>query len=83
VITSSPRRSETFAVSNEDVVGGAASHSSHPSGRVRRVDDELAERLLKRLLQPHRIQPCGGDPARGGLALADVVAVDHENVGAA
>ena len=52
-------------------------------GRVRGVDDELAERLLERVLQAASPQPAGRDPARRGLALADLVAVDHHHVGAA
>ena len=50
---------------------------------MRGVDDELAEGLLERLLEPQRVEPAGRDPARRGLPLADLVAVDDEHVGAA
>src|SRR3954471_20348134 len=51
-------------------------------GAVRGVDDDLGEGLLQRAAQPERVQPLGRDAARRGLALADLVAVDHEDAGA-
>jgi hypothetical protein len=51
--------------------------------RVGRVDDELVEGLLQRLGELQRLQPAGRDRAGGGLALADLVAIDHHDVGAA
>ena len=47
------------------------------------MDHQLAEGLLRGLLQGERVQPGGRDPARRGLPLADLVAVDHQHVGAA
>ena len=46
------------------------------------MDDELSERLLERLLEPQGVQPPRGDAARRRLALADLVAVDHQHLGA-
>src|SRR5436305_3400332 len=45
--------------------------------------DEPVERLADRRLEAEVLQPVGGRGARAGLALADVVAVDDEHVGAA
>ena len=48
-------------------------------GRVRRVDDELAERLADRPLEAQAPEPFGRRRAGRGLALADLVAVDHQH----
>jgi hypothetical protein len=42
------------------------------------VDDQLAELLPGGLLEPERPQPLGRDPARRGLPLADLVAIEHQ-----
>jgi hypothetical protein len=47
--------------------------------RVRRVDQELGERLPVRAHQPERAQPLGRHSAGGRLALADLVAVHHHH----
>ena len=49
---------------------------------MRGVNHKLAERLLQRFLEAQRVQPGSGNPARRGLPLADLVAVDHHHVGA-
>ena len=46
---------------------------------MRRVDHEPAEGLAMRAHQAHHPQPLGGDAAGRGLALADLVAVEHEH----
>ena len=50
---------------------------------MRGVDDQLAEGLLQRLLQPEGTEPRGRDPAGRGLTLADLVAIDDQDVGPA
>ena len=47
------------------------------------MKDELAERLPQGTLQVERLEPAGRNPTRGGLPLADLVAIDQQNVGAA
>src|SRR5215211_3613754 len=46
------------------------------------MDHEGVERLAHRPLEQESAQPAGRSRARRGLALADLVAVDHEHVGA-
>ena len=46
---------------------------------MRGVDDELVEGLAQRAAQLERVEPLGRDRARRGLALADLVAVDHQH----
>jgi hypothetical protein len=53
------------------------------SGPKGRVHDELVEALAQRVHQIERLQPQRGDPAGRGLALADLIAVDHEHPRAA
>ena len=49
---------------------------------MRGVDDELGERLLQGLGEVQRGQPLRRDAAGRGLAFADLVAVDDQDVGA-
>ena len=51
-------------------------------GAVRGVDHELVEGLLPSPRELERLQPTGRDPARGGLPLADLIAVEHEYLSA-
>ena len=53
-----------------------------PGRSVRRVDHQPVERLAVRAHQVHRPQPLGRDAAGGRLALADLVAVEHQHAGA-
>ena len=46
---------------------------------VRGVQDQLGEDLAVGAHQVERLEPPGRDPARRGLALADLVAVDHQD----
>jgi hypothetical protein len=46
------------------------------------MDDQHRERLLQGALDIHRGQPARGDPAGGRLALADLVAIEHQHLGA-
>ena len=46
------------------------------------VDDELVEALALRVHQPGDAQPVGRDAAGRGLPLADLVAVEEQDVGA-
>jgi len=64
------------------VEGGEGPGEREARIAVRRVDDEGVEALTLRLHQPQLFQPAGGNPAGGGLALADLVAVDDQHVGA-
>ena len=52
-------------------------------GPVRRVEGHALELLADRAADAHRLQPRRRDRAGAGLALADLVAVDDEHVGAA
>jgi hypothetical protein len=45
------------------------------------VDDQFGKCLLEGIGEPERVQPARRDPARRGLAFADLVAVDHQHVG--
>ena len=49
---------------------------------VGRVHDQRVEALALAVHQSQPLQPLGRDPAGGGLALADLVAVDDHHVGA-
>ena len=51
-------------------------------GAVRRVEGHARDLLADRGLDAHRVQPRGRRRAGGRLALPDLVAVDHEHVGA-
>ncbi len=51
-------------------------------GAPRGVDDQLVEALALRGGEVHRAQPLRRDAAGRGLALADLVAIEHENPGA-
>ena len=48
-------------------------------GAIRGVDDHLVEALKPRVHQSERLHPHGRHRARGGLALAELVAVDHQH----
>ena len=50
---------------------------------VRRVDHEVGEGLPDRALEAESLEPFSGRSARGCLALPDLVAVQHQNAGAA
>ena len=65
------------------IEGGEGPREVVAHGGHRGVDDELAERLAQGLLEAQRGQPRRRNAARRGLALADLVAVDDQNVGAA
>ena len=42
----------------------------------------MSKRWRSASIKPEPFQPLGGDPAGGGLPLADLVAVDDQHVGA-
>src|SRR5918992_563848 len=65
------------------VEGGERPGQLEPGGAVRGVDDQAAELLPVRAHQVHCAQPLGRDAARGGLALAYLIAVEHEHTCAA
>ena len=65
------------------VEGREAPGEGVPLGPVRGVHQERVEALALRREQARRPQPIGRDPAGRGLALADLVAVDHHHRGAA
>jgi hypothetical protein len=50
-----------------------------PERLQRRVEDEVLKGLADRALQAQRVQPRGGRGACARLALADLVAIDHEH----
>ncbi len=64
------------------VEGGEGEGEPVAAGAVRGVHHQRVEFLPRRALQAQRVQPPGRDAAGRGLSLADLVAVDHEDVGA-
>jgi hypothetical protein len=66
------------------VVEGRERPGQRPArGAKRSVDDELVEALTQRAAQLERVQPQRGHRAGRGLALADLVTVEHEHPRAA
>ncbi len=62
------------------VIEGGERPGQLPSRRSPgRVHDKLVKGLAQRARKRHRFQPTGGDPASRGLALADLIAIDHKH----
>ena len=61
------------------VEGGEGPRQRPAAGAVRRAHHQLVEGLAVRPHQVQRLEPRRGDAAGGGLALADLVAVDHQH----
>ena len=78
-------RPPTAPTAARTAAGSRRSRTSTPIGQravVRRVDDQRVEGLEDRILEPEVAQPLGRSGACGGLALADLVAVEHQHAGA-